>query len=207
VVHADDDITSNCNDGTYICFVASTSCQICVVKGSHMNSVDDYLNNNVSFNTPLVCNMTSSERLYMHIKLFHCGWTCESDNIRYFYLLNKHHENHLSTVLKPEIVAIYDGTKEKIHQKNLHKNRSQNKKQIEDRKQTMAIRIMRKSPEKERLLEELNKKKSSSAIRNDYNKINCFDDEDNENEEDDGHSYESEDEDEIDDLKDGDYEP
>jgi hypothetical protein len=121
VVHVDDDYESTNNFATYFCIVATTNCQVCVMKGSHKyKHYKDFVSDNMTFSIPVVCNLTAGERLYCHIKLFHCGWGCgEQDNFRLFYLLNKHHDSHHARVLHPDIVKVYDGFKQQQHRKQV----------------------------------------------------------------------------------------
>lgn len=141
-----------------------------------MKNTKDYLSRKVSFNTPIVCDMKSCERLYMHIKLFHCGWTCEKDNIRLFYLLNKHHDNHRAQILAPAIVAIYDGTLEKHHQKTLRLNKQQIETKKQQKRELMKIRMMKPSKEKADLMKDLQNN------NNDNEQIDDIEEEDNQEE-------------------------
>jgi hypothetical protein len=149
VVHVDDDYESERNNGTYICFVATSNCQICVMKGSHKFKLyKDFMTNKVSFSIPIICNMKAGERLFCHMKLFHCGWSCEDDNFRLFYLLNLHHNDTQVHVLDPKICDVYNGVKQKIHHKNFQVNAAKILSNKRHMKKKTAFRFLK--PEEKR---------------------------------------------------------
>jgi hypothetical protein len=211
VVHVDDDFGSDKNDGTYICLVAASKCEICVIKGSHNHSVEDYVTNKVSFSTPIVCHLTSCERLYMHIKLFHCGWTCQEDNIRFFYMLNQHHDDHRSQILKSKVVEICDGTLEKLHQRSLVHKREQKKKQSATMKSCTPIRFMKKSPLKDKMIQEHMEKNEIQCSQDNFDLNNNDNDDEDDSlvyTDDDENNEENNDEDnEEDNEDDSEYDP
>jgi hypothetical protein len=131
VLHTDDDYDRPGQENTYLCVVALTDCQICVVKGSHKyESLDDFWSHGSLFSKAAVCDMTAGERLFLHVKTFHCGWGCVKSNTRLLYLLNVIHRDIQAKVLSEDIVNVFNGTAQFDHISTLHCKESNDAKRL-----------------------------------------------------------------------------
>jgi hypothetical protein len=74
--------------------------------------------------------MTAGERLFLHIKTFHCGWGCVKSNTRLLYLLNVIHRDIQAKVLSEDIVNVFNGTAQLDHISTLHSKATNDAKRL-----------------------------------------------------------------------------
>ncbi len=113
VIHCDDLYDNMSYNDSAICMVAMQNNTLMrVICGSHRYDTLEHLlidkTNNCKFSIPAIIRTMEGECLLMHPKVFHSGWTCESDNIRLQLFFGYHRPNEVQ-IFGHEISAFLNG--------------------------------------------------------------------------------------------------
>lgn len=114
VIHCDDHYDlQNYEQSAIVMIALEDNTLLRVISGSHkydtLQQMLEDKEDNCKFSRPTLVRTHKNECLLMHPKLFHSGWTCESDNTRLQIYLGYERPN-VTQIMGDKIAAFFNGT-------------------------------------------------------------------------------------------------
>lgn len=144
IIHVDMSYDSVYEEQVLVLIALQDDTSIRIISGSHdFPTLNEYYYDpNTVYQIPSIVNLLKGEFVVVHPKLFHSGWTANSNNVRvhYYFGLNnfyknqEHNTENTTYFLDEQLYIIFNGSERTKHCKTMSSNYHSKKRDAKDLK-------------------------------------------------------------------------